>query len=107
MAGCCCSRLRIPAIIKQVSGRFLAGYSFLNCELDIIKTDQFGLKCHFNLISNNNVASYLSPLRGLVAAGIIEPHHPGLTGAEGVNFEIRIAALQTHTLAGSGKINYD
>ena len=43
LAGCCCSRLRIPAIIKQVSGRFLAGYSFINCELDWISNDHIVL----------------------------------------------------------------
>ena len=63
----------------------------------------FWFNCHFHLIYYN--ASHLSPLWGLVTAGIIEPHHPGLAGAEGVNFEIRIAALQTHTLARSVMIN--
>ena len=50
---------------------------------------------------------HLPPLRGLVAAGIIEAHHPGIAGAEVVNFEIRIAALQTHTTAGAGIIKSD
>merc|ERR1711902_209910 len=45
-------------------------------------------------------SEYLPPLRGLIAAGIVEAHHPGIADAEVVNFEIRIAALQTHTQAG-------
>merc|ERR1712242_491440 len=36
---------------------------------------------------------------GLIVAGVIEPHHPGLAGAEVVNFEVGIAALETHALA--------
>lgn len=48
---------------------------------------------------------HLPPLRGLVAAGIVEAHHPGIADAEVVNFEIRIAALQTHTQAGAGIYN--
>ena len=41
--------------------------------------------------------AHLSTLRGLIAAGIIETHNPGISGGEIVDLEIGIAALQTHT----------
>ena len=44
-----------------------------------------------------NPTAHLSALGGLVAAGIIEAHHPGISGSEIVDLEIGIAALQTHT----------
>ena len=74
-----------------------------------IRNDHNGLNVIpiFNLIYNNPTGPHLPPLRGLVAAGVIEPHHPGLAGAEVVNFEVGIAALETHALARPAMINSD
>ena len=37
----------------------------------------------------------LSALRGLVAAGVVQPHHPGVLDVELGDLEVRVAGLET------------